>query len=96
MTYANSTEREALISGLRSLADYLEASPEVPAPSYSDVFIFPPEGTDAERRAEIDLIAAQIGETPQTLCGHYVVSRYFGPVQYRAVAIPRNNDTSGK
>jgi len=96
MTYANSTEREALISGLRSLADYLEASPEVPAPSYSDVFIFPPDGTDAERRAEIDLIAAQIGETPENVCGHYVVTRNFGPVQYRAVAIPRDNDTSGK
>ena len=39
------------------------------------------------------MIAAQIGETPETICGHYVVSRFFGPVQYRAVAIPHDNDT---
>ena len=69
------------------------SNPEVAAPSYTDMFIFPPDGTDAERHAEIDMIAAQIGETPETVCGHYVVSRFFGPVQYRAVAIPRDNNT---
>ena len=93
MTYANSTERGALIRGLRAFADYLESNSEVPAPGYADVLVFPPDGTDAERRAEIDVIAGQIGETPETICGHYVVSRFFGPVQYRAVAIPRDNDT---
>jgi hypothetical protein len=44
MTYADSTERAALIGGLRALADYLESNPEVPAPGYTDVFIFPPDG----------------------------------------------------
>ena len=92
MTYANSTERGALVKGLRALADYLESNPEVPSPGYADVFIFPLDGTDAESRAEIDVIAAQIGQTPETICGHYVVSRFFGPVQYRAVAIPRDDD----
>lgn len=96
MAYANSTERQALIRGLRALADYLESNPDVPAPSYGDVFVFPPDGTDAEKYAEIDVIAAQIGETPEIVCGHYVVSRFFGPVQYRAVAIPRDNDTAGE
>lgn len=96
MTYANSTERGALIRGLRTLADYLESNPEVPAPSYADVFIFPPDGADPERHAEIDVIAAQIRETPETVCGHYVVSRFFGPVQYRAVAIPHDHDTGGE
>jgi len=38
MTYANSTERTALIDGFRALADYLESSPDVPAPTYT----FPP------------------------------------------------------
>ena len=70
--------------------------PEVPAPSYADVFIFPPDGADPERHAEIDVIAAQIRETPETVCGHYVVSRFFGPVQYRAVAIPHDRDTGGE
>jgi hypothetical protein len=96
MTYANPSERGALISGLRALADYLETNPEVPAPSYTDVLVFPPDGTDAERRAEIDVVAARMGRTPDTVCGHYVVSRFYGPVQYRAVAIPHDKDMDGE
>lgn len=69
------------------------ANPEVAAPSYTDMFIFPPDDTDADKHAAIDMIAAQIGQTPEAVCGHYVVSRFFGPVQYRAVAIPRDNST---
>ena len=61
-----------------------------------DVLVFPPDGSDAERRAEIDVIAERIGEAPETVCGHYVVWRFFGPVQYRAVAIPRDNDADGE
>ena len=41
--------------------------------------------------AEIDLIAEQLGVTASGHdhpADHYVASRYFGPVQYRAVAIP--------
>ena len=32
MTYADPAERRDLISGLRALADFLEDSPEIPAP----------------------------------------------------------------
>lgn len=94
MTYANSTERTALISGLRSLADYLESSPEVPAPIYSDILTFPPNGDWTGMRAEIDAIAACLG-VPSRLTGggHYVADRHFGPVEYRAVAIPPKNDS---
>lgn len=89
MTYADSTERAALISGLRDLADYLESSPEVPAPIYSSMLTFPPDGNWAGMRAEIDAIAARLG-VPVRLTGggHYAAARYFGPVEYRAVAIP--------
>ena len=30
MTYANPTQRQELITGLRSLADFLESNPDVP------------------------------------------------------------------
>lgn len=102
MTYANSTERASLISGFRILADYLESNPEVPAPSYTDVFIFPPDRTCAETRAEIDAIAARLGTTASQAAGgqHYLVTRSFGPVEYRAVAICKShhhdNDPSGE
>ena len=88
MTYANAIERRALLSGLRELADYLEYNPDVPAPSYSDVLAFPPDGDCAGMRAEIDVIAKRIGvKARETVRGHYVVARSFGPIEYRAVAI---------
>ena len=53
--------------------------------------MFPPAGSDVEMFAEIDAIASRIGATASdadSSAGHYSASRDFGPVQYRAVAIP--------
>jgi hypothetical protein len=89
--YANSEQRAGLIAGLRDLAEFLDQNPQVPAPPYTDLLVFPPTGTDAEMFAEIDVIAGQIGTTASdddNPADHYRASRYFGPVQYRAVAIP--------
>ncbi len=82
-------ERAALIDGLRALADYLESSPRVPAPSYADVYVFPPDDDCAVMRAEIDTVAELLGSQPREAAGrqHYGVTRSFGPVDYRAVAI---------
>jgi len=94
MTYTDSTERTELISGLRGLADYLESNPELPAPGYSAVFTFPPDGDWAEMCAEIDATAARLRVTAGLNAGgHYLAVRRFGPVEYRAVAIPRKNDS---
>lgn len=90
--YANDQERVRLIAGLRDLAEFLAQNPQVPAPRYADLHVFPSRGTDAEMFAEVDVIAEQIGVTAtqnDTPDGHYIASRYFGPVQYRAVAIPQ-------
>jgi hypothetical protein len=93
MTYADTSQRAALIGGLRALADYLESNPEVPAPIYSDVLTFPPDGDWMVMRAETDSIAARLGVAGrETGGGHYVAARSFGPIEYRAVAIPRGND----
>ena len=89
MTYSDPTERAELIGGLRALADYLESNPEVPAPGYSTVYTFPPDGDWPAMRAEIDAVAAWLGVIPrETPGGHYVAVRMFGPIEYRAVAIP--------
>ena len=89
MTYANSTERAAFISGLRRLAEYLESNPEIPAPIYHIVHTFPPAGDWAWMCDEIDAIAAFLGvATRVTPGGHYMAARSFGPVEYNAVAIP--------
>ncbi len=90
--YAGDQERVRLIAGLRDLAEFLDQNPQVPAPRYADLLVFPPSGSDAEMFAEIDVIAERIGVTASqndTPDGHYIASRYFGPVQYRAVAIPQ-------
>lgn len=95
MTYADIKERQAFIAGLRALADFLENSPEVPAPKYgTDVFVFPLFASDDEKRREIDVIASNIGSVSVPSCGHYTASRRFGPVEYRAVAIPADENGS--
>jgi hypothetical protein len=89
MTYAEPSERAALIDGFRALADYLEANQDVPVASCADMYTFPPNGNCAAERAEIDAIAEMLGSQPrETARGrHYGVSRSFGPVEYRAVTI---------
>jgi hypothetical protein len=90
MTYATAIERQALISGLRELAAFLENNPGVPAPKYTDVLVFPPHASDTENRREIDVIATRIGSGTEISSAyrHYITSRQFGAVGYRAVAIP--------
>jgi hypothetical protein len=81
--------RAELITGLLDLAVFLESHPDVPAPHWADLLVFPADGTDDEKRAEIDAIATRIGaKAVDGQSGHYSASRDFGPVQYRAVAIP--------
>ena len=94
MTYAHAIERQALISGLRELADFLETNPDVPAPAYTGVLVFPPSPSDEENRREVDVIAALIGSGTRTYSTHrhYATSRWFGPVEYRAVAIPADEN----
>jgi hypothetical protein len=92
--YASPSERRQFIAGLRTLAEYLESNPGVPAPwGKTTVHVFPPGDSNAERRAEIDIIAARVSAQPCEFApGHYIASRYFGPVEYRAVAIDRDPD----
>ena len=97
--HANSEERGRLIAGLRQLADFLGQNPDVPAPRYAEVIVFPARGSNAEMFAEIDLVAQQIGATASSAdspAGHYSAARDFGPVRYRAVAIPTRDDKSSE
>jgi len=91
MTYADPGRRCDLIIGLRALADFLEDSPQIPAPYCVDVLVFPPNAPGQDGRAEIDRIAvladARIDDRTAEY-GHYTASRVFGPVEYRAVFIP--------
>jgi len=90
MTYANPTQRQELIAGLRALADFLEGNPGVPAPPFTGIVVFPPHADDSQNRQEIDTIASRIKSGIETSPAHrhYMTSRRFGAIEYRAVAIP--------
>jgi hypothetical protein len=96
MSYAEPYERAALIKGFRALADYLEANLDIPTASSADVYAFPPNGECGVMRAEIDTIAELLDREAYETAGrqHYTVTRSFGPVEYRAVAICKQHDHS--
>lgn len=98
MIYSTKTQRQALIEGLHALADFLEVNQDVPAPPYAYIMVFPPTASDEEKRREIDAIATIIGSETETETAyhHYVTSRRFGPVEYRAIAIPEDYRSEGK
>ncbi|GII67351.1 hypothetical protein Skr01_74360 [Sphaerisporangium krabiense] len=83
--------RTAFITGLRRLATFLEANPEVPVPRYSTTIGYCAERTaDAEMCAEIDRIAALCGtkiDSGALAHDHYLTALHFGPVRYEAFAI---------
>ena len=86
----NDNHRSALIAGLRTLADFLDANPAVPVPRSVNALHFPHGATDADICAEVDHIAELLGtsiDPREREYGHYAASICFGPVQYRAVAI---------
>jgi hypothetical protein len=91
--YANPDERARLINGLHDLAEFLDQNPDLPAPLWADLMVFPPLGSDAEMFANVDVIAELIGTTASDAgspAGHYTAARHFGPVQYRVIAIPNS------
>ena len=85
--------RAAFISGLRDLADWFEANPDVPTGRYPYLaYTYFPEGDDDAELAEVARVAALIGEDIQTnaKADRHFVEKQFGPVAYQALAISAN------
>lgn len=89
--YATPEQRAAVITGLRELADYLEANPEVPTDRGFEMGVaiitsedFP---DDAAKVRETERIAALVGAPVESGHGYHHAHRAFGPVSYRATAI---------
>jgi hypothetical protein len=82
--------RQAFITGLRTLADYLDQHPAVPVPRYgTEVYLSAPS-TDDGGCAQVRQFARQLGITAPaaiSYSGHYEAVRSFGPVGYRMIAI---------
>ena len=82
--------RQAFITGLRDLADYLDQHSAVPVPRYGTEVYLSAASTDDGGCAQVDQFARELGITPPTrisYSGHYEAVRRFGPVGYRMIAI---------
>lgn len=85
---ATNTERARFIADARAVLDMLEANPNVPLP-WRFLGQYAVAGTDAEKCAEVDRIAAILGVEPETRAngGHYAAEVRFGSNGYVALAI---------
>lgn len=84
--------RHQIITGLRALADFLEANPAVPVNEYGATFHVPIRaGDDASAAALVDDTAALLGvnaEHDTARGGHYIATRTFGRIAYTVFHIP--------
>ena len=82
--------RQAFITGLRDLADYLARHAAVPVPWHGTEILLSARSTDDGGCAQVDHFARQLGVTLHddlADTGHYSAARSFGPVGYRMTAI---------
>jgi hypothetical protein len=86
--------RGKVLTGLRQLADWLEAHPDIPAARWGwdlHVCVDDPRARDeATGRAEVDRIAAVLGVSVDDRTargGHYTASRTFGLITYQVAHI---------
>lgn len=85
--------RHQVITGLRALADFLEANPAVPVNEYgNDLLVNVRTGEDTTAAALVDRAAAFLGvpvNDDRASGGHYTATRTFGRISYRIVHIPQ-------
>ena len=82
--------RQAFITGLRDLADYLDRHPAVAVPAHGTEILLSAASADDGGCAQVDRFARQLGvrvENELAYSGHYAAARSFGPVGYRMTAI---------
>ena len=82
--------RQAFITGLRDLADYLDQHPAVAIPEHGTEILLSAASADDGGCTQVDRFARQLGvpvENSLAYDGHYRAARSFGPVGSRMVAI---------
>ena len=82
--------RTRFIAGLRQLADYLDANPDLPVPPYAITIDVYAGRTDNGGKAQVDSVAGQLGahvRDDTANGGHYYTGRDFGYVRYDVVSV---------
>ncbi len=82
--------RAAFVAGFRALAEFLDAHPGLPVPRYSlsDGLTVYADGSDADKRAEVDRVALILGAASAGRRYYQAARQFRGPVTYRIVAVP--------
>ncbi|MFF4242303.1 hypothetical protein ACFYYL_41095 [Actinomadura geliboluensis] len=84
--------RHQTITGLRALADFLEANPGVPVNEYGAYYsVTARVGDDAAASALVEQVAPLLGgevTDDRPSGGHYSASKTFGRITYRIVHVP--------
>lgn len=88
-TIKASGDREAVISGLRDLANFLARHPDVLPPAHPSVGVIVAADDDEARREGVEHAAAPLSVPVEDLGhGYYFAELSFGPVRYRISAVP--------
>ncbi len=81
--------REAFITGLYQLADYLADHPGIPVPQYGATILVPLGEQEDGRRPDIDYIAGEYQWPVHDEDGSYEAHQTFGPVGYTVYSLTR-------
>jgi hypothetical protein len=79
--------REAFITGLYQLADYLAENAGIPVPGYGTTILVPLDRQDDGGRADIDYVVGEYLWPVRDEDGCYETHRDFGPVGYKIYAL---------
>ncbi|MBL1065295.1 hypothetical protein [Streptomyces sp. 7-21] len=86
-------DRDAVIAGLRELADFLADNPRVMVPRYPSLALIVTGADAATRRKIAELVTAPLGVPLEDLGhGYYTAHRDFGPVRYHVTAAPTKDE----
>lgn len=87
--FADKDKRRAFVAGLRELADFLDANPDVPAPRFSSEISVHLYGTDEQKVTAIVECARLMGVEPTLESdGHHLLARLsFGHVVYQVIGL---------
>jgi hypothetical protein len=89
----NNGDRDAVIAGLRELADFLADNPRVMVPRFPSLGLIVRGPEAAKRRKIAELAAAPLGVPLEDLGqGYHTAHRCFGPVRYHVTAVPTQDE----
>jgi hypothetical protein len=87
-------DRDAFIAGLRELADFLTANPDVLIPAHPNLGVFVDAADTSARKEGAESAAAPLGVPVEDLgLGYFAARREFGPIAYSVGAVPLKDET---